>query len=132
MKNDKSVEDLMKELDQLEVAGELDDDEAVFQGHTLNLTKWEAYQHVKSALEGLLPTSQYIKAVRGHSKPYPAEQDATISVTVSKLAMFAEKETAVLADAMAKADQFAFTALENSAFLSSKSSINSAAQSYSQ
>lgn len=117
MKNNKSIEDYMRELDQLEATGELDDDEP-FQGHTLDLTKWEAYQHIKSALEGLLTTSQYIKSVRGHSKPYPAEQDATISVTVSKLAMFAEKETAVLADAMAKADQFAFTALEDSAFLS--------------
>lgn len=117
MKNDKSVEYFMKELDQLEATGELDDEPA-FQGHTLNLTKWEAYQHIKNALEGLLPTSQYIKAVRGHDKPYPAEQDAPISVTVSKLAIFTEKETAVLADAMAKADQFAFTALEDSAFLS--------------
>ena len=84
MKNDKSVEDFMSELDQLEAAGELDDEPA-FQGHTLNLPKWEAYQHIKNALEGLLPTSQYIKAVRGHNKPYPAEQDATISVRVSKL-----------------------------------------------
>lgn len=118
MKNNKSIEDYMRELDQLEAAGELDDDEPAFQGHTLDLTKWEAYQHIKSALEGLLPTSQYIKAVRGHSKPYPAEQEATISVTVPRLAMFTEKETAVLADAMAKADQFAFTALEGNAFLS--------------
>lgn len=117
MKNDKSVEDFMRELDQLEAAGELDDEPA-FQGHTLNLTKWEAYQHIKNALEGLLPTSQYIKAVRGHDKPYPAEQDATISVSVSKLAMFTGEETAALADAMAKADQFAFTALEGNAFLS--------------
>lgn len=117
MKKEKSVDDFMKELDQLEVAGELADDEPTFQGHTLDLTKWEAYQHIKSALEGLLPTSQYIKAVRGHSKPYPAEQDAAISVTISKLAAFTEKETAVLADAMAKVDRFAFTSLENSAFL---------------
>lgn len=117
MKKDKSIEDYMRELDQLEAAGELDDEPA-FQGHTLDLTKWEAYQHIKRALEGLLPTSQYIKAVRGHSKPYPAEQDANISVTVSKLAMFTGEETAVLADAMAKADQFAFTALESSTFLS--------------
>lgn len=107
----------MRELDQLEAAGELDDEPAL-QGHTLDLTKWEAYQHIKSALEVLLPTSQYIKAVRGHSKPYLAEQDATISVSVSKLAMFTGEETAALADAMAKADQFAFTALEGNAFLS--------------
>ena len=32
MKNDKSVEDFMKELDQLEAAGELADDEPAFQG----------------------------------------------------------------------------------------------------
>lgn len=118
MKNDKSVEDFMKELDQLEAAGELIDDEPLFQGHTLDLGKWETYKNVKNALEELLTTSQYIKAVRGHSKPYPAEQDANISVTVSKLAMFTREETAVLADAMAKADQFAFTALESSTFLS--------------
>lgn len=118
MKKDKSVDDYMKELDQLEVAGELADDEPAFQGHTLDLTRWEAYQHIKSALEGLLTTSQYIKAVRGHSKPYPAEQDATISVAISKLAAFTEKETAVLADAMAKADRFGFTALEDNTFLS--------------
>lgn len=118
MKNNKSIEDYMKELDQLETAGEFADDEPAFQGHTLNLAKWEAYQHIKSALEGLLTTSQYIKAVRGHSKPYPAEQDATISVTVSKLALFTEKETAVLADATKKADQFGFTVMEDNAFLS--------------
>ena len=117
MKNDKSVEDFMKELDQLEAAGELADDEPAFQGHTLNLTKWEAYQHIKNALEGLLTTSQYVKAVRGQSKPYPADQDATVSVTVPKLAMFTEKETVVLSDAMAKADRFSFTAIEDSAFL---------------
>lgn len=116
MKNDKSIEDFMKELDQLEAAEELDDEPA-FQGHTLDLTKWEAYQHIKSALEGLLPTSQYIKAVRGHSKPYPAEQDATVSVTVPRLTMFTEAETAVLSDAMAKADRFSFTAMEDNAFL---------------
>lgn len=117
MKKDKSIDDYMKELDQLEAAGELDDDEPTFQGHTLDLTKWEAYQHIKSALEGLLTTSQYIKAVRGHSKPYPAEQDASISVTISKLTMFTEAETAVLADTLANADRFAFTSLENSTFL---------------
>lgn len=118
MKNDKSVEDYMKELDQLDAAGELDDDELAYRGHTLDLTKWEAYQHCKSALEGLLTTSQYIKAVRGHDKPYPAEQDATISVTVSKLASFTEGETSVLAEAMAKADRFSFTAIEENTFLS--------------
>lgn len=118
MKNDKSIEDFMKELDQLEAAGELIDDKPSFQGHTLDLSKWETYQNVKNALEGLLTTSQYIKSVQGHSKPYPAEQDANVSVTVSKLAMFTGEETAVLADAMAKADQFAFTALESSTFLS--------------
>lgn len=118
MKNDKSIEDFMKELDQLEDAGELDDNEPAFHGHTLDLTQWEAYQHVKHSLEGLLNTSQHIKAVRGHSKPYSAEQDATVSVTVSKLASFTEKETAVLADAMAKADRFSFTAMEDNAFLS--------------
>lgn len=118
MKNDKSIEDYMRELDQFEAAGELADDEPAFHGHTLNLTKWEAYQHIKNALEGLLTTSQHIKAVRGHSKPYPGEQDATISVTISKLALFTEKETAVLADATTKADQFGFTVMEDSAFLS--------------
>ena len=118
MKKEKSVDDFMKELDQLEAAGELVDDEPAFQGHSLDLIKWEAYYHIKNALEGLLTTSQYIKAVRGYSKPYPAEQDATISVTVSKLAMFTGKETAILADAMAKADRFGFTAMEDSAFLS--------------
>lgn len=117
MKNDKSVEDFMKELDQLEAAGELADDEPAFQGHTLNLTKWETYQRVKNVLEELLTTSQYVKTVRGYSKPYPAEQDATVSVTVPKLAMFTEKETAILADAMAKADCFSFTAMDNNAFL---------------
>lgn len=117
MRNDKSIENYMKELDQLEDAGKLDDKPA-FQGHTLDLTKWEAYQHIKSALEGLLTTSQYVKAVRGHSKPYPAEQDASISVTVSKLAMFTEKETAAFADAMTKADRFGFTAMEDNTFLS--------------
>lgn len=117
MKDNKSIEDYMKELDQLEAAGELADDEPSFQGHTLNLTKWEAYQHIKNTLEGLLTTSQYIKAVRDHSRPYPAEQDATVSVTVPKLTMFTEKETATLADAMAKADCFSFTAMDNNAFL---------------
>lgn len=117
MKNDKGVEDFMKELDQLEAAGELDDNEPAFQGHTLSSPKWEAYQHIKNALEGLLTTSQYVKAVRSHSKPYPDEQDATVSITVPKLAMFTEKETAVLADAMAKADRFSFTALDDNAFL---------------
>lgn len=117
MKKDKSIEDYMRELDQLEAAGELADDEPAFQGHTLNLSRWEVYQHIKSTLEGLLTTSQYIKAVRGHSKPYPAEQDATVSVTVPKLTMFTEKETATLADAMAKADCFSFTAMDNNAFL---------------
>lgn len=41
----------------------------------------------------------------------------TISVTVSKLTMLKERETAVLADAMAKADRFSFTTLDDSAFL---------------
>ena len=118
MKKEKSAEDYMQELDQLAAAGELYDDELAFHGHTLDLTKWEAYQHIKNALEGLLDTSQYIKAVRGHSKPYAAEQNATISVTVSKLASFTEEETSVLADAMAKADRFSFTAIEYNAFLS--------------
>ena len=117
MKNDKSVEDFMKELDQLEAAGELADDEPAVQGHTLGLTKWEAYQHIKNALEGLLIIGQYVKAVRGHDKPYPAEQDATVSVTVPKLTMFTEAETAIMAGAMAKADRFSFTAIEDSAFL---------------
>lgn len=63
MKSNKSIEDYLRKLDQLEAAGELADDEPSFQGHTLNLTKWEAYQHIKNALEGLLPTSQHIKAV---------------------------------------------------------------------
>lgn len=117
MKNDKSIEDYMRDLDQLEAAGELDDDELAFQGHTLDLSKWETYQHIKNALERLLTTSKYIKAVRGHSKPYPAEQDATIIVTVPKLTMFTEEETAVLADAMTKADRFSFTSIENNAFL---------------
>lgn len=118
MKKDKSIGDYMKELDRLEATRELDDDEPVFQGHTLDLSKWEAYQHSKSALEGQMDTSQYIRVVRGHSKPYPAEQDATISVTVSKLASFTEEETSVLAEAMAKADRFSFTAIEENAFLS--------------
>lgn len=117
MKKDKSTEDYMRELDQLEAAGELDDDEPAFQGHTIDLSKWETYQHIKNALKGLLTTSQYIKAVRSHSKPYPAEQDATVSVTVPKLVMFTEKETAALADAMAKADCFSFTAMDNNVFL---------------
>lgn len=117
MKNDKSVEDYMKELDQLGAAGELEDDEPAFQGNMLDLTKWEAYQYIKNALEGLLDICQYIKVVQGCNKPYPAEQDATIRVTVSKLASFTEKETAVLADAMAKADRFSFTALEDNTFL---------------
>lgn len=117
MKNDKSIEDYMRELDQLEAAGELDDDEPAFQGHILDLSKWETYQHIKNALERLLTTSQYIKAVRGHSKPYPAEQDATIIVTVPKLTMFTEEETAILADAMTKSDRFCFTSIENNAFL---------------
>lgn len=117
MKKDKSIEDYMKELDRLEVIGELADNEPVFQGHTLDLSKWEVYQQIKNALEGLLPTSQHIKAVRGHSKPYPAEQDATVSVTVPKLTMFTEKETSVLAEAMAKADRFGLTAIEDNAFL---------------
>ena len=117
MKNDKSIEDYMRDLDQLEAAGELDDDELAFQGHTLDLSKWEIYQHIKNALERLLTTSQYIKAVRGHGKPYPAEQDSTIIVTVPKLTMFTEEETAVLADAMTKADRFSFTSMENNAFL---------------
>lgn len=117
MKKEKSIEDYMRELDQLDAAGELDDDEPMFQGHTLNLTKWETYQHIKNALEGLLDTSQHIKAVRGYSTPYSAEQDATIAVTVSKMTLFTEVETAVLADAMAKADQFGISALENSVFL---------------
>lgn len=51
MKNDKSIEDFMKELDQLEAAGELIDDEPSFQGHTLDLSKWETYQNIKGALE---------------------------------------------------------------------------------
>lgn len=117
MKNDKSIEDYMRELDQLEAAGELGDDEPAFQGHILDLSKWETYQHIKNALERLLTTSQYIKTVRGHSKPYPDEQDATIIVTVPKLTMFTEEETAVLADAMTKADRFSFTSIENNAFL---------------
>lgn len=117
MKNDKSVEDFMKELDQLEGAGELDDDEPAFQGHTLNLPQWEKYQHIKNALERLLTTSRYIKAIRGYNKPCRAEQDAIVSITIPKLAMFTEKETAVLADAMARADRFSFTAIEDNAFL---------------
>lgn len=118
MNDEKSIEDYMKELDRLEAAGELDDDEPAFHGYMLDLTKWKAYQHIKSALEGLLATSQYIKAVRGQSKPYPAEQDAAISVIVSRQAMFTREETAALAHAMAKADGFAFIALEDRAFLS--------------
>lgn len=39
MKKEKSVDDFMKELDLLEAAGELADNEPAFQGHTLNLTK---------------------------------------------------------------------------------------------
>lgn len=117
MKNDKSIEDYMKEIDQLETAGELYDGEPAFHGYTLDLTKWEAYQHINQSLEGLLNSSQHIKAVRGHSKPYSAEQDATISVTVPQLTIFTEAETAVLADAMAKADCFSFTAMDNNAFL---------------
>lgn len=118
MKKEKSVEDYMQELDQLEIAGELYDNEPVFHGHTLDLTKWETYQHIKNDLEGLLSTSRYIKSVRGLSKPYPAEQDATVSIATSRLVAFTEKETAALADAMAKADSFSFTAMEDDIFLS--------------
>ena len=117
MKRDKSVEDYMKELDRMEAAGELDDDEPAFRGHTLNLSKWKAYQQIKTMLEGLLATSPDVKKVRGHSTPYPAEQDDSIAVTVSRMAVFTEAETAVLADAMTKADRFSFITLDDSVFL---------------
>lgn len=116
MENGKSIDDYMREIDELDAAGELDDDEP-FQGHTLDLTKWKTYLHIKSALEGLLTTSRYTKSVQGHSKPYPADQDAAIIVTISKLTMFTEKETAVLADAMGKSDRFAITTFEDRTFL---------------
>lgn len=116
MKNDKSVEDYMKNLNQLKAAGELDN-EPTFQGHTLDFARWEQYQEIKTVLDGLLETSQFVRAVRGHSTPYPAEQDDTITVTVSNLAAFTEGETAILADAMTRADRFSFTAMDDSAFL---------------
>lgn len=116
-KKQKTVADYMEELDRLEAAGELEVDEELFHGHTLNLAAWNRYQEIRSELDELLEIGQSVLATRSSGSPDPTMEGNHITLSLSKLTMFSREETAILTAALAKADQISILTFEDETFL---------------
>jgi hypothetical protein len=110
-KKDKSIDDYMKELDQLEAAGELDDDEPLFHGEVLDLVKWDLYQCMTRLLLCLPDQCRSVLKVDYLSAPIPTDEFAKTTVTLSQAAMLDGQAKEIIAVAALRCDRFFITAI---------------------
>jgi hypothetical protein len=113
MSKEKTVEDYMEELERLEAAGELNDDEPEFHGTVLNLPAWEKYQQITRPLVALQDTCESVLKVHYLSEPYPAEEFASATVTLSPVSMLKGDAKAAIANAVQLCDRFFVSAFGN-------------------
>jgi hypothetical protein len=113
MHKEKTVEDYTEELEHLDAAGELNDDEPEFYGTVLNLPAWEKYQQITKPLVALQKTCESVLKARCLNEPYPAEEFASTTVTLPLVSMLEGEAKAVIADAIQHCDRFFASAFGN-------------------
>ena len=111
----KDLERFIKELETLDTEDLPSGD---FQGKTLDVVQWGVYQRIVKLLEDLPDKCDNILTLDYQEAPHPADKMATVTVSVTKNAMFTTDVKLALAGAVVICDRWYVMASDSKVRLS--------------
>jgi hypothetical protein len=111
----KDLEWFIKELETMD-ANDLPSGD--FQGKTLDTVQWGVYQRIVKLLEDLPDKSDNILTLDYLEAPHPADKMATVTVSITKNAMFTAEEKLALAGSVMICDRWYVMASDSKVRLS--------------